>query len=183
MKNCPACGEPNRDDALFCSACGARFPQQDQGAADPGAAPGPEPWNPNYQAPDPQPGYDGQPNYGGPYHGAGAYPPPVEPRSVAICLILSLVTCGIYMLYWMYKVNDELNLLAGNPNGTSGGMVLVFDILTCGIYGIYWNYKMGQNVSRLTGDNFSPIVMLLLALFQCSFISLALMQDTINKYA
>lgn len=102
---------------------------------------------------------------------------------MAICLILSLVTCGIYMLYWMYKVNDELNLLAGNPNGTSGGMVLVFDILTCGIYGIYWNYKMGQNVSRLTGDNFSPIVMLLLALFQCSFISLALMQDTINKYA
>ena len=122
MKNCPACGEPNRDDALFCSACGARFPQQDQGAADPGAAPGPEPRNPNYQAPGPQPGYDGQPNYGGPYHGAGAYPPPVEPRSVAICLILSLVTCGIYMLYWMYKVNDELNLLAGNPNGTSGGM-------------------------------------------------------------
>ena len=42
MKNCPACGEPNRDDALFCSACGARFPQQDQGAADPGAAPGPD---------------------------------------------------------------------------------------------------------------------------------------------
>ena len=106
MKNCLACGEPNRDDALFCSACGARFPQQDQGAADPGAAPGPEPRNPNYQAPGPQPGYDGQPNYGGPYHGAGAYPPPVEPRSVAICLILSLVTCGIYMLYWMYKVND-----------------------------------------------------------------------------
>ena len=25
---------------------------------------------------------------------------------MAICLILSLVTCGIYMLYWMYKVND-----------------------------------------------------------------------------
>ena len=106
-----------------------------------------------------------------------------SPAAWPSALILSLVTCGIYMLYWMYKVNDELNLLAGNPNGTSGGMVLVFDILTCGIYGIYWNYKMGQNVSRLTGDNFSPIVMLLLALFQCSFISLALMQDTINKYA
>ena len=43
MKNCPACGEPNRDDALFCSACGARFPQQAQGAAAPGAAPGPAP--------------------------------------------------------------------------------------------------------------------------------------------
>ena len=62
-------------------------------------------------------------------------------------------------------------------------LCVIFSIITFGIYGIYWSYKMGQNVRRLAADNFSPIVMLLLALFQCSFISLALMQDTINKYA
>lgn len=55
MKNCPACGEPNRDDALFCSACGARFPQQDQGAADPGAPPARNPGTPTTRPPAPSP--------------------------------------------------------------------------------------------------------------------------------
>lgn len=167
MKNCPACGAPNRDDASFCSACGARFADA-ANAAGPSPDAGPQPDQP------PRPGSQ----YSGGY---GAYPPPIAPHSVAVCIILCIVTCGIYMLYWMYRLNEELNHMAGEQNGTSGALVLVFTILTCGIYGIYWNYKMGQNVSRLTGDTFSPILMLILALFQFGIISMALMQDTINK--
>ena len=162
MKQCSNCGAWNQDEARFCSSCGAPLP-----------APGPQP---GYQNPNPR--GDAAP---GPEEGYGPYV--AEHRSVAICIILSLVTCGIYTLYWLYKLNDELNLLAGNRQFTSGGMVILFDILTCGIYGVYWAYKMGQNVSRLNGDNYSPIVFLLLALFQCQFINLALMQDTANKCA
>ena len=31
-------------------------------------------------------------------------------RSVAMCIVLSLVTCGIYALYWMYCIH-QLSLI------------------------------------------------------------------------
>ena len=31
-----------------------------------------------------------------------------QQRSVATVIILSIVTCGIYMFYWLYVVNDFL---------------------------------------------------------------------------
>ena len=107
----------------------------------------------------------------------------ILPRSIALAIILSIITCGIYAFYWMYKINEELNQLAGNYQATSGGAVVLFDIITCGIYGIYWAYKMGQNCGRLNGDSSSGILYLLLALFGFQIINLALFQDMINKCA
>lgn len=169
MKTCPACGAQNPDTATFCNACGARLD-----AAGPAPNPGPR-----YQNPD-----DGHPYGQGPaYGGQQGYGGMVIPRSIVLAIILTLITCGLYGLYWMCKVNDELNLLAGNDRGTSGGMVVVFEIITCGIYGIYWAYKMGQNCACLNGDSSGSILYLLLALFGFQIINLALFQDMINKCA
>ena len=30
-------------------------------------------------------------------------------RNIALCIIFSLLTCGIYALYWFVKLTDELN--------------------------------------------------------------------------
>lgn len=199
MKNCPACGAPNPDEALFCNTCGARLdaaPGQNADGQNPGNAQGPNPGqNPNYgqnsnygQNPNYESGsgygnsgprYAQGPAYGGPQGYGGL----IQPRSIALAIILSIITCGIYTFYWMYKINDELNQLAGNYQATSGGMVVIFDIITCHIYGIYWAYKMGQNCSRLNGDSSSGILYLLLALFGFQIINLALFQDMINKCA
>ncbi len=169
MKTCPACGAQNPDTSIFCNACGARLD-----AAGPAPNPGPRYQNPDDGYPYGQgPAYGGQQGYGG----------MVVPRSIVLAIILTLITCGIYGIYWMCKVNDELNLLAGNDRGTSGGMVVVFNIITCGIYGIYWAYKMGQNCACLNGDSSGSILYLLLALFGFQIINLALFQDMINKCA
>ena len=182
MKTCPTCGAPNPDEALFCNSCGARFD------ADPGQSTGGQ--NPRYgQNPNygPNPGYGegGGPRYaqGPDYGGPQGYGGPILPRSIALAIILSIITCGIYAFYWMYRINEELNQLAGNYQATSGGAVVLFDIITCGIYGIYWAYKMGQNCGRLNGDSSSGILYLLLALFGFQIINLALFQDMINKCA
>ena len=169
MKTCPACGAQNPDNAAFCNACGARLDAA-------GQAPGP---GPRYQNPD-----DGYPYGQGPaYGGQQGYGGMVVPRSIVLAIILTLITCGLYGLYWMCKVNDELNLLSGNDRGTSGSLVVVFEIITCGIYGIYWAYKMGQNCAYLNGDSSGSILYLLLALFGFQIINLALFQDMINKCA
>lgn len=49
----------------------------------------------------------------------------VQNRSIAVCIILSIVTCGIYGLYWFVCLTDDANTVSGDVNGTSGIMALV----------------------------------------------------------
>lgn len=110
----------------------------------------------------------------------------VKQRSVGLCIVLSIITCGIYGLYWLVCLNDDVNTVTGKP-GTSGGMVLLFTILTCGIYGIYWAYKMGDKLDQARAEHGAPtgslaILYLVLDLFGLSIVTWALIQSEINKY-
>ena len=66
----------------------------------------------------------------------------MKQRSVGIAILLSIITCGIYGIYWLIMLNDETNYVSGHQqDGTSGGVVFLLTLVTCGIYGIYWCYK------------------------------------------
>lgn len=113
-----------------------------------------------------------------PAPGAGGAPQ----RSIALCIILSIITCGIYGIYWMIVLNDEINAASGEVNAPSGGMVFLLSLVTCGIYSLYWMYKMGERCDRIKGyPANSGVVYLLLGIFCLSIVSYALMQDTLNK--
>ena len=108
-------------------------------------------------------------------------------RSIATCIILSLVTCGIYALYWFVTLTDDTNAVSGEP-GTSGGTALVLSLVTCGIYYFYWCYKVGDKLDRARAYNNQPIgsfniVFLLLGIFGLGVIVYALAQNEVNKYA
>lgn len=112
----------------------------------------------------------------------------LERRNIALCIVLSIVTCGIYGLYWLAVMNDDMNRLTREPQPTSGGMVVLLTIVTCGIYGIYWSYKMGEKLDRIDAANGQPnnnraILYLLLSIFGLSIITYALIQDTLNQFA
>lgn len=36
----------------------------------------------------------------------------IEQRNIGLCIVLSIVTCGIYGIYWFIKLTDEVNVLA-----------------------------------------------------------------------
>ena len=106
----------------------------------------------------------------------------IQPRNIALCIIFSIITFGIYGIYWMIKINDEVNMLAGEPYATSGGMVFLFSLITCGIYGLYWQFKMGERCDKIRGVNGSSNVLyLILGILGFMIISMCLMQDTVNK--
>jgi len=44
--------------------------------------------------------------------------PGVEQKSIALCIILSLITCGIYGLYWMYTLTEDVNAISGDTNAS-----------------------------------------------------------------
>ena len=48
----------------------------------------------------------------------------IAPRSIALSIVLSIITFGIYGLYWIYKINNEVNELAEDPIAPGGGMVI-----------------------------------------------------------
>ena len=107
----------------------------------------------------------------------------ISRRNIALCVIFSLLTFGIYGLFWMAKENDDINLLSGEVNATGGGMVVLLSIVTCGIYALYWYYKMGERTDRIKGsqEGSTGLIYLLLAIFGLSIVSVCLIQDTINR--
>lgn len=155
MKICPKCNTPSDDSAEFCRECGERFPQTTS----------------DFQT-------NGSGNFSGGYYNFG-----IAPRNIALCILFSIITCGIYSIYWMIKINDEVNQLSGEPNATSGGMVFLFSLITCGIYGLYWMYKMGERCERIKRmpAGYTGILYLVLGLVGFGIISYALIQDTLNK--
>ncbi len=103
-------------------------------------------------------------------------------RNIAVSIILTLVTFGIYGLYWCAVLNNELKNEAKEDSFTSGGMVVLLSIVTCGIYSIYWCYKMGEFTEKIKGEkNNTPILYLILSLLGLDIIVYALIQNDINK--
>ncbi len=168
---CPNCG--SNFEGAFCPNCGTAA-QQPNAASNMGATP---PVQPNMQQ----------------YTGAPVPPPTgsaygVQERNIALCIIFSLITCGIYGLYWLYCLTEDVKKLSNNPNGTSGGITILLGIVTCGIYLWYWMYTQGDAIdkvkqSRGIASGNTGILYLILSIVGLGIVSYALMQNEINHLA
>ena len=111
----------------------------------------------------------------------------VKNRNIALCILFSIITCGIYELYWIVVLTDDTNQIAGEPEDTSGIVSLILSIVTCGIYGLYWAYKRGEKIDKAhqnRGEAASNggVLYLILYIFG-GIIALALIQNEVNKFA
>lgn len=70
------------------------------------------------------------------------------PRSPGLTLLLILLTCGIYYLYFIYVTSQETQDFLEEPD-TSPGLEILLCLLTCGLYNIYWDYKMGKRIAAM----------------------------------
>ena len=109
----------------------------------------------------------------------------IKNRSIPLCIILSILTIGIYAIYWFIVMTNESNSLAPKNATASGGLAFVLSIVTFGIYGIYWNYKMGCKVDEMNENPHgnTGLIYLLIGLVGLSIINYCLAQDAINKFA
>lgn len=106
----------------------------------------------------------------------------IKPRDIVKAIIFSIITCGIYGIYWFVCLTNEMNKASGKTADTGGGMAAVLTIITCGIYGIYWAYKMGEKRDIVANDNSSSSVLyLVLSIVGLNIVVYCLTQDTLNK--
>lgn len=97
-------------------------------------------------------------------------------RNIALCILFSIISFGIYDLYWFVKLTNDSNTICPEKKTASGGMALLFSIITGGIYTIYWMYKLGQ---KLKG---SGVLYLVLSLFGFGWLNFIFAQSEINSY-
>lgn len=135
----------------------------------------------NYQSPA-SPQFQQQNQYQNTYGSS----PMVQVRSIVTCIILSIVTCGIYGIFWFISLTDDTRTLSNNFTGASGGTAFVYTLITCGIYGFYWAYKQGERIDTARrAKGLAPanqgVVYLILTIFGLGIVAYALMQNEINN--
>lgn len=117
----------------------------------------------------------------------------IERRDPGIVLLISFVTCGLYLIYWYWMMYEELEQLAGeSPTGNSFALDLLLVIVTCSMWGIWVDYKISmqlnelQNARGILAPDSTMIAVGLDALayvsgFVCNYITSAIHQDQLNK--
>ena len=55
-------------------------------------------------------------------------------RSILTVILLSIFTCGIYLIYWMYVTTEELNANDPTEPLTNYIVAIILSIVTCFIY-------------------------------------------------
>ena len=72
-----------------------------------------------------------------------------ENRSLLLYILLNIVTCGFYSLYFIHTVARDVNIACAGDGDHTAGLLkhFILSILTCGIYSIYWDYALANRTA------------------------------------
>ena len=98
----------------------------------------------------------------------------IQRRNPALVIILSIITCGIYNIYWFVKTKGEINSL--------GAEIPTAWLLIIPIANLYFEYKYAEGFSiHVKKDN--NAIMWFLLLFFVGPVAVILFQIELNKLA
>lgn len=105
----------------------------------------------------------------------------MKKRSVFLALIFSVLTLGIYYVYWFISLTNQSNTLAPK-NATMGGIGAFFmTIFTFGIYDAYWSYRMGEKAGEMLNKSSDGFLYIILWFFTLGIVPVCLGQSSVNK--
>ena len=109
----------------------------------------------------------------------------IKKRNIVTAILLSIVTCGIYCVYWQYQTIKNTRLLQGKTKGAFGELVLNFVVP---FYGYYWWFTRGKLISNtLKNEGKKPAskagLFLVLTICGGVLICMAVAQSDFNKMA
>jgi hypothetical protein len=120
-------------------------------------------------------------------------PPPYDSRrsrshtlSIPVYLIFTVLTLGIFNLYWNYRQMQSCNDLL-DRNEFSFGLWLLLCLLTCGLYHLYYQYTMGAAINEIQRSyelpvmQDLPIISLFAALLGFGVVADCIHQHELNK--
>jgi len=76
--------------------------------------------------------------------------------SIALYLILTLLTCGVFNLYWNFRQMQACNDLLDRDEFSFLTWILLC-LVTCGIYHFFYQYKMGAAINEIQERRGLPV--------------------------
>lgn len=188
MRTCKKCFRAIDEDAQFCPHCGwdqSKNPHEEEKSQEEAK------WSSGGFAGGAGPSYDD-----GFQADEGTNEAPIYsflPRNIATAVILSFLTCGLYLLWWIYQLMlefNELSLRQGQmPPGLSPVLTVVLTFFTGGLFMIYaWTVicRQAAQLTDATGQHLTDYTVLCsltaLANLPGCLIGCAVMQNMLNIF-
>lgn len=78
----------------------------------------------------------------------------IKKRKVGKYIFLSIITLGIYSIYFWYKWSEDVNKICEGDGKDSANYLLVFilDFFSLFIYAFVWNYQMVERMYQKASD-------------------------------
>jgi hypothetical protein len=72
----------------------------------------------------------------------------IKKRGLGGLILLSIITLGIYTLYWIHQLAKDVNAICEGDGKKTGGLLkyLLLGIITFGIYDLVWLYMLGDRL-------------------------------------
>ena len=72
-------------------------------------------------------------------------------REPALVLLWTVISCGLYYFYFVYKVSQEIEDFQGQADYAPGIEVLL-SVATCGLWIYYWDYRVGKRMAEMASS-------------------------------
>lgn len=185
---CSNCGSQIQEGEKFCSNCGTPVVGPEVKRFNPGEMNGNIGQESSYGFEANNSAAGAGTGYSGPYK-------PIMPlrtdRSILIFVLLSIVTCGIYGLIFLYLLIQDVNTACeGDGEETPGFLLyLLLSVCTCGIYQFIWFYKLGNRLSNncrrygfsVSEDGTTVLLWMIFGYFLCGIGPFIAMNIVINQ--
>lgn len=107
----------------------------------------------------------------------------INKRNIASCIILSLITFGIYSIFWEYLLVKNTRAIKKNTSSCTGEMLCLIFVP---FYSLYWWFTRGKSVrDEFSNHGYSAssneTAFLLLVLFGLGIVAMAIMQNDFNS--
>ena len=106
-------------------------------------------------------------------------------RSIVMVIILTIVTCGIYGLYWVYDTLRSMELETGTEGSVGATVCLLLCIFLSPVGFILFGMAADEQLNMIKAKRNIPQVdnkvMYMLLGFFISIVLIALVQDEINR--
>jgi pSer/pThr/pTyr-binding forkhead associated (FHA) protein len=138
-----------------------------------------------YQVAPADPNYASYGAGGGNYGGSGGPSYSHKNRAPALVIVFSIISCGIYAIYWYFVTNKEINELLGHDDVGTG--MLAASIFCCPPIMWYIIYKWDKSLLALTEQsrvryNSNFILWIVLCFLGVGgFVMMFQVQDTLNE--
>lgn len=70
-------------------------------------------------------------------------------RSLLMCILLNIITCGIYSWFFIYALARDMNTACDGDGRHTAGLLkyILLSFITCGIYSWVWYYGLGNRMA------------------------------------